>query len=514
MAVLDSTLSAQLRQLLTNLRHPIELRVSLDDSPASAKVEALTGEIAQASELVSVVATEHDLTPSFGIARAGEAREPVRFAGLPLGHEFSSLVLALLHVGGHPAKISEQTRRLIAEIEPSRELTTFMSLTCTNCPDVVQALTTIAALNPGVSHLVIEGSTFRDLVEERGVMAVPSVWENGELIHSGRADCHELAALLAGDSPREPVREAAPFDVLVVGAGPAGTSAAVYAARKGIRVGVVAGRVGGQVLDTDAIENHIPLTRTSGREVAQRMREHLSDYDIWTHTPAEAVALTPGEEYHEVALSDGTVLKARRVIIATGASWRTLGVAGEEEYRNHGVSFCPHCDGPFFAGKRVAVIGGGNSGVEAALDLAGIVEHVTLIEFLDELKADAVLVDAARARENIDIVTGARTEEISGDGSQVKALSYTDRASGQTRTLALDGVFVQIGLIPQTAWLEGALEINDRGEIVVDERGATSVPGVYAAGDVTDGPYKQIVVAYGQGAAASLGAFDSLLREA
>lgn len=517
MAVLKDALAAQLRTLLGNLREPIELAASLDDSPKSVELKSLLDEIAQMHDLVTVTEEPNERTPSFAIRRTGTDVQ-VRFAGIPLGHEFSSLVLALLQVGGHPPKLTDAQVAAIKALPTEREFTTYMSLTCTNCPDVVQAFNTISVINPKIRHTAVEGGAFQDEVTERGVMSVPATYENGELFTSGRASIDDIVSLLdeaAAEREAAALSAEAPFDVLVVGGGPAASTASIYAARKELRTGMLCDRRGGQVLDTMTIENHISQKQTTGPKLAEDLTAHIAEYGVDVFTPQRAAKLVPAAAeggLHTIETETGGTLKARTVVLATGASWRLMNVPGEAEYRNRGVSFCPHCDGPLFKGKRVAVVGGGNSGIEAAIDLAGVVEHVTVVEFLEELKADAVLVTKLRSLPNVDVITNAATTEVVGDGSKVTGLKYSDRATNEIHEVSLDGVFVQIGLVPATRWLDGAVEVNGRGEILTDERGATNVPGVYAAGDCTDSPYKQIVIAYGSGATAALGAFDYLIR--
>ncbi len=451
--------------------------------------------------------------PSFNISRAGSDMH-LRFAGIPSGHEFTSLVLALLQAGGHPVKASESVISQIENLDGKFHFETYISLSCQICPDVVQAINVMAVLNPNVHATMIDGAHFQDEVESREVMAVPTVFLNGEAFHSGRISLEEIVNRI-DDSAAE--RDAAeidakdPFDVLVVGGGPAGASAAIYAARKGIRTGVVADRFGGQVLDTAGIENFISVPETEGPKLATQLEQHVLSYDVDIMKPQTAAELVPGDLF-EVKLESGATLRSRSVILSTGARWRQMNVPGEAEYRNRGVAYCPHCDGPLYKGKHVAVIGGGNSGVEAAIDLAGIVKHVTLIEFEDELRADAVLQRKLRSLSNVSIITSAQTTEVVGDGKKVTGLKYLDRGTDEMHEIALEGVFVQIGLIPNTDWLKGVVDMTDRGEIVTDAHGQTSVPGLFAAGDVTTVPYKQIVIAMGEGATASLGAFDYLIR--
>ena len=516
--MLDANMISQLRTLLTNVKVPIVLEASLDDRPKSADMLTLLNEIAELSDLITVERTDDDQRrPSFAIARA-DSDVRVRFAGIPLGHEFTSLVLALLHVGGHPPKVSEQTAEAIKALDGDFAFVTYMSLSCQNCPDVVQALNTMSVLNPRISHVAVEGSLFQSEVDDKQIMAVPTVYLNGELFGSGRMSIDEILAKLdTGAEAKAAARlnDLEPFEVLVAGGGPAGAATAIYTARKGFRTGVVAERFGGQVLDTMSIENFVGTIYTEGPKLASALEAHVHEYDVDVIKSQSIAKLVPATEsggLHVVELVSGARLQARSVVIATGARWRQMGVPGEFEYRNRGVTFCPHCDGPLFKGKRVAVIGGGNSGIEAAIDLAGIVGYVTVIEFLDVLRADEVLVRKLKSMPNVDIVMSARTTEVIGDGSKVTGLDYEDRTDGQIKHIDLDGIFVQIGLLPVTDWLAGSVELSDRGEVVIDERGQTSVPGIFAAGDCTTVPYKQIVVAMGAGATAGLSAFDYLVR--
>jgi NADH-dependent peroxiredoxin subunit F len=454
--------------------------------------------------------------PSFSISPVG-GDIGVRFAAIPMGHEFTSLVLALLQAGGHPPKIEQEVIEQIQGLEGDFVFETYMSLTCHNCPDVVQALNLMAVLNPRIRHVAVDGGLFQDEVEQRQIMAVPMVFLNGQPFGSGRMEVHEILAKVdTGAAARDAAKLAKKdvFDVLIVGGGPAGAAAAVYAARKGIKTGIAGERMGGQTLDTLGIENYISVLETQGPQFAAALEAHASAYGVDLMNGQRAVKLQPGPGNAPVSvtLENGAVLQGRTVIVATGARWRNVNVPGEAEYKNKGVAYCPHCDGPLYKGKRTAVIGGGNSGVEAAIDLAGIVEHVTLIEFGTALRADAVLVDKARSLPNVTIVLNAQTTEIVGDGQKVSGLRYKDRSSGEENLVELAGVFVQIGLVPNTEWLKGSVELSKHGEIVVDGRGATSVPGVFAAGDATTVPYKQIIIAAGDGAKAALGAFDHLIR--
>jgi len=516
--MLDSTLKTQLSAYLEKATRPIEINAFLDDTQASTELQALLTDLREASDKISV--HEHQSgnprTPSFALTTPGKQIN-LQFAGLPMGHEFTSLVLALLQVGGHPPKIPAETIEQIQALDGEYHFETWFSQSCQNCPDVVQALNLMAVLNPRIHHVAIDGALFQDEVERRQVMSVPMVFLNGEMFGSGRMGVDEILAKLdTGTAAREAAKIAAkePFDVLIVGGGPAGAAAAVYAARKGIRTGVVAERFGGQVLDTLGIENFISVPHTEGPKLANALEQHVREYEVDIMNLQRAAHLRPADAdgLIELTLDNGASLKSRSVVLATGARWRQLGVPGENEYRNRGVAYCPHCDGPLFKGKRVAVIGGGNSGVEAAIDLAGLVAHVTLIEFDPALRADAVLQRKLASLPNVSVVTHAQTTEVLGDGNKVTGLAYTDRTDGQTHQIELEGVFVQIGLLPNTEWLKDTLDLTPRGELIVDAHGRTNVPGVFAAGDCTTTPYKQIVIAMGEGARAGLAAFDHLIR--
>ncbi|WP_409262361.1 alkyl hydroperoxide reductase subunit F [Pseudomonas putida] len=515
--MLDATLKSQLKTYLERVTQPIEIVASLDDGAKSRELHDLLVEIAGLSNLITFSADGTDARrPSFSLNRPG-ADISLRFAGIPMGHEFTSLVLALLQVGGHPSKASAEVIEQIQALEGEFNFETYFSLSCQNCPDVVQALNLMAVLNPNVRHVAIDGALFQDEVESRKIMAVPSIYLNGEVFGQGRMGLEEILGKIdtnAGARQAEKINAKEAFDVLVVGGGPAGAAAAIYAARKGIRTGVAAERFGGQVLDTLAIENFISVQETEGPKLATALEEHVKQYDVDIMNLQRGEALIPAAEggLHEVRLAGGASLKAKTVILATGARWREMNVPGEQEYRGRGVAYCPHCDGPLFKGKRVAVIGGGNSGVEAAIDLAGIVAQVTLIEFDSQLRADAVLQRKLRSLPNVNVITSALTTEVLGNGEKVTGLRYKDRTTDEQHEVALEGIFVQIGLLPNTDWLKGTVELSPRGEIIVDAKGQTSIPGVFAAGDVTTVPYKQIVIAVGEGAKASLAAFDHLIR--
>jgi len=513
--MLDANLKNQLKAYLEKVTHQIEIVASLDDSDKSREMLALLKDITELSTRIALTERRGDgeRAPSFALNRAGSDMK-IRFAGIPMGHEFTSLVLALLQVGGHPPKADADVLEQIRNLEGEYRFETYISLSCQNCPDVVQALNLMAVINPNISHVMIDGALFQDEVKERQIMSVPTLFLNGEPFGQGRMGLEEILAKLdTGAAKREAdkIAQKDVFDMLIVGGGPAGASAAIYSARKGIRTGVVAERFGGQVLDTMGIENFISVKETEGPKLAVALEQHVKSYEVDIMNLQRASALVPGDII-EIKLESGTSLKAKSVVLATGARWREMNVPGEKEYRNRGVAYCPHCDGPLFKGKPVAVIGGGNSGVEAAIDLAGIVAHVTLLEFDSKLRADAVLQRKLHSLPNVTVITGAQTTEVTGDGSRVNGLNYTDRKSGESHHIGLEGIFVQIGLLPNTDWLKGTVVLSNRGEIEVDARGQTSVPGVFAAGDATTVPYKQIVIAMGEGSKAALSAFDHLIR--
>jgi alkyl hydroperoxide reductase subunit F len=520
--MLDANLKAQLKGYLERITQPVELIASLDDRPESQQMRELLGEIAELSPQISARFDGAEARrPSFQITRAGLTKDVamgLRFAALPMGHEFTSLVLALLQAGGHPPKVEAELIEQVKHLEGDFVFETWMSLTCHNCPDVVQALNLMAVLNPRIKHVAIDGGLFQDEVEQRQIMAVPSVFLNGKPFGNGRMELAEILAKVdTGSAARDAAKIGAKerFDVLIVGGGPAGAAAAVYAARKGVRTGILAERFGGQTLDTLGIENFISVQKTEGPKFAAALEAHVRAYDVDIMNGQRVAALEPAAQAGgdiTVTLAGGAALKARSVILATGARWKNVNVPGEADYRTKGVAYCPHCDGPLFKGKKVAVIGGGNSGVEAAIDLAGVVAHVTLLEFADQLKADAVLVKKLQSLPNVSIHTSAQTTAITGDGQKVNGIRFKDRLSGEERQVDLAGVFVQIGLVPNTDFLKGTVELSRYGEIVIDATCATSVPGVFAAGDVTTVPYKQIVIAAGEGSKAALSAFDHLIR--
>ncbi len=517
--MLDDTLKAQLAAYLERVQQPFEITASLSDSENSREMLDLLQTIQglRADKITLKTDGQDARKPSFTLQRVG-ADTSLRFAGLPLGHEFTSLVLALLWTGGHPPKVEQDVIDSVKALDGDYAFEVYMSLSCHNCPDVVQALSLMAILNPKVKTTVIEGGAFQEEVEKREIMAVPMVFLNGQVFASGRMTVEEIVAKLDTNSAAKDAAKLsakAPYDVLIIGGGPAGAAAAVYAARKGIRTGIAAERFGGQTNDTLAIENYISVLETDGPKFSAALEAHAKAYDVDIMNLQRAESLVPASSEGgliEVKLANGGVLKSKTVILSTGARWRNVNVPGEAEYKNKGVAYCPHCDGPLFKGKRTAVIGGGNSGVEAAIDLAGVVAHVTLIEFADQLKADAVLVKKLQSLPNVTIHTNAQTTEITGAEGKVNGLKYKDRATGLEHLVPLEGVFVQIGLVPNTEFLRGSVELSKFGEIIVDAKGATNVPGVFAAGDATTVPYKQIVIAAGDGAKAALSAFDHLIR--
>jgi alkyl hydroperoxide reductase subunit F len=516
--MLDSSLQTQLKGYLERMTLPIELVASLDDSDSSRELDELLGQIASLSDKITLRRADDDARkPSFLIVRTG-SDVSVRFAGIPLGHEFTSLVLALLQVGGYPPKVEADLIEQVRNLPGDFLFETYFSLSCQNCPDVVQALNLMSVVNPRIRHVAIDGALFQPEVEARQVMAVPSVYLNGQPFASGRMELAQILAKLdtgAAAREAEKIRTKDAFEVLIVGGGPAGASAAIYAARKGIRTGIAAERFGGQVLDTMGIENFISVQETEGPKLATALEQHVKSYDVDIMNLQRAEKLIPAQEpggLIEVQLASGASLKSRSVVLATGARWRSMNVPGEDQYRNKGVAYCPHCDGPLYKGKRVAVIGGGNSGVEAAIDLAGIVSHVTLIEFDTRLRADEVLQRKLRSLPNATVLLNTQTTEVIGDGQKVVSLAARDRATGESRSIELEGIFVQIGLLPNTEWLKGVVNLSPRGEIIIDDRGQTSLPGVFAAGDATTVPFKQIIIAMGAGSTAALSAFDHLIR--
>ncbi|MDA1590583.1 MULTISPECIES: alkyl hydroperoxide reductase subunit F [unclassified Bacillus cereus group] len=506
--ILDADIKTQLSQYLQLMENDILLKVSAGDDDVSKDMLALVDELATMSSKITVEKVELERTPSFSVNRPGEDTGVV-FAGIPLGHEFTSLVLALLQVSGRAPKVEQKLIDQIKNIQGEYHFESYISLSCHNCPDVVQALNVMSVLNSGITHTMIDGAAFKEEVESKDIMAVPTVFLNGESFGSGRMTLEEILAKMGNGPDASELSDKDPYDVLVVGGGPAGASAAIYAARKGIRTGIVAERFGGQVMDTMGIENFISVKHTEGPKLVASLEEHVKEYDIDVMNLQRAKRLEK-KELIEVELENGAILKSKSVIVSTGARWRNVGVPGEAEFKNKGVAYCPHCDGPLFTGKDVAVIGGGNSGIEAAIDLAGIVKHVTVLEFMPELKADAVLQERLNSLPNVTVLKNVQTKEITGT-DKVNGISYIDRETEEVHHVELQGVFVQIGLVPNTDWLGETVE-RVRGEIVTDKHGATNVPGVFAAGDCTNNPYKQIIISMGSGANAALGAFDYLIR--
>lgn len=507
--MLDIEIKKELNQYLQLLENDIVLKLSVESDQLSHDLEEFVNEIASLSPRIKVEKVKLARTPSFSINRLGEDTG-VTFAGIPLGHEFSSLVLALLQVSGRPPRVAENLITQIQEIKGEYNFETYISLSCHNCPDVVQALNLMSVLNPRITHTMIDGAIFKEEIEAKNIMAVPTVYLNGEFFSSGRISLEDILTKLGSRPKVDEISDKEPFDVLVIGGGPAGVSAAIYAARKGIRTGMVVDRIGGQVLDTLTIENLIGIKHTEGPQLASNLEAHLKEYDI-DLMKSRRVKRLEKKDLIEVELENGGILKSKTVIIATGARWRNVNVPGEQEFKNKGVAYCPHCDGPLFKGKSVAVIGGGNSGIEAAIDLAGITTHVTVLEFLPELKADKLLQKRLFSLPNVTVLKNIQTKEITGT-DKVNGLTYIDRATGEEHHIELQGVFVQIGLVPNTDWLDNSIERNRFGEIIIDTHGATNVPGIFAAGDCTTSPYNQIIIAMGSGATAALSAFDYLIR--
>ncbi|WP_448213895.1 alkyl hydroperoxide reductase subunit F [Colwellia sp. MEBiC06753] len=513
--MLNEQLKAQLKTYLANISKPVTLSMAIDDSAKSEELNQLAKEIVELSTLITIEQNTDSSARVPSMTVKSVEGTQISFAGIPLGHEFTSLVLALLHSGGHPIKITEDEIEQIKALEGNFSFESYISLSCQNCPDVVQALNIMSAINPNITNTMIDGALFQAEVTERNVMAVPSVYLNGQPFTQGRVSLSDILKKVDSNADKkqaEKLNAKQAFDVLIVGGGPAGASAAVYAARKGIKTGIVADRFGGQVLETVGIENFISVKKTEGPKLVASLEEHVKDYDVDIMTGSNAVKISKSDLVN-IELENGATLQSKSVIVATGARWRKMNVPGEVEYSGAGVAYCPHCDGPLFKDKKVAVIGGGNSGIEAAIDLAGIVEHLTVLEFDTKLRADEVLQRKAKSMGNIDIITQAQTTEVLGDGNKVTGLQYTDRATGDSHSIELAGIFVQIGLVPNSEWLADAIDVTARGEIEVNERGETSMPGVFAAGDVATSPYKQIIIAMGSGATASLSAFDYLIRQ-
>ncbi|MBU3618123.1 alkyl hydroperoxide reductase subunit F [Polynucleobacter sp. JS-Fieb-80-E5] len=513
--MLDTNIKSQLKVYFEKIVSPIVLVASLDDSDSSKQMLELLNEVAEQSDKITLKTdgqAEHK--PSFTVSKTDQVAR-ITFAGLPMGHEMTSFILAILQASDYPAKVEQEIIDRITKLDDKLSFQTFISLSCHNCPDVVQALNLMATLNPNVTHEMVDGALYQGLVDQYQIMAVPTVILNGEVFGQGRMSVEEIVAKLDTSTPKEEAAKLSAkesFDVLVIGGGPAGAAAAIYAARKGIRTGIVAERFGGQVMDTMGIENFISVKETEGPKLVQALEQHVKSYEVDIMNLQRANALRKTNHGLEVELANGAVLNSKSVIISTGARWREMNVPGEQEYRGKGVAYCPHCDGPLFKGKRVAVIGGGNSGVEAAIDLAGIVSHVTLIEFDSKLRADAVLQKKMASMPNVTVIMSALTKEVLGANGKVNGLRYQDRTNSTENNIELEGIFVQIGLLPNTDWLKGTIDLSKHGEVIIDAKGETSLPGVFAAGDCTTVPYKQIIIAMGEGAKASLGAFDYLIR--
>lgn len=507
--ILEKEIKDQLIEYLKLMEGNVVIKVSTGSDEASSNMAGLIDELASISTKIQVEKAKLLRTPSFSINHLGE-ETGITFAGIPLGHEFTSLVLALLQVSGRPPKVEEKTIKAIKNIKGEYNFESYISLTCHNCPEVVQSLNLMSLLNPNITHTMIEGGLFKDEVESKNIMAVPTVYLNGELFGSGRMSIEEILAKIGLASDISEFEAKDPYDLLVIGGGPAGASAAIYGARKGIKTGIVVERFGGQVLDTIGIENFIGVKYTEGPKLAASLEEHVKEYNVDVLNLQRAKQLEKKKDLIEIELENGAVIKSKSVIISTGARWRNVNVPGEEEFKNKGVAYCPNCDGPLFKGKNVAVIGGGNSGIEAAIDLAGLVDHVTVLEFMPELKADEVLQKRLYSLNNVTVLKNVQTKEITGT-DKVNGITYIDRDTGAVKQIALEGIFVQIGLIPNTEWLT-TVERNKLGEIIVDNHGATNIPGVFAAGDCTNSPYKQIIISMGSGATAALGAFDYLIR--
>ena len=519
--MLNDTLKTQLQSYMGLIRQPIELRLRVNETAASLELKELAHELIGFSDKITLgesLSTDDTQSPEITISPKNvQAR--VSFKGVPLGHEFTSLVLALLQAGGHPSKEDANLLERIAKINAPMHFETFFSLSCHNCPDVVQALNLMASINPHITHTAFDGGLFQQEIDKRGIMGVPAVFVNGKEFHSGRSSLSELLDKIESHqgvtlNPLVKISNKGIYDTLIIGGGPAGAAAAVYAARKGLKVAALAERFGGQTQDTLGIENYISVLETDGPKFAADLERHArsSGAEVISGLTAERILPPQNGAPVEIKIKGGGSLHAKTVIIATGAKWREMGIPGEELYKNKGVAFCPHCDGPLFKGKKVAVVGGGNSGAEAAIDLAGLASHVTLLEYSATLKADAILQKRLADLPNVTIITQAATSEVFGDGKKVNGLGYTNRQTGESQRIDLDGIFVQIGLLPNTGFLRESIELTPFGEIIVDARGATSMPGVFAAGDATTTPYKQIIIAAGEGAKAALSAFEYLIR--
>lgn len=515
---MEKAIIDQVKQLFTSLENHYTLCATVEANHPNREefVDLIEGTASCSDKVKAELSDGKGLTLT--IERDGQPLGIV-FRAVPGGHEYSSLLLAILNADGKGKNLpDETTAKRIKALKGPAQLTTFMSLSCTNCPDVVQALNVVSLLNPSICHTAVDGSSAPEEAERLGVQAVPTVFIGNEVISTGRSSLGELLNKLEDRLDSEPT-EIEPverkYDVLVAGAGPAGAAAAIYSARKGLKVAVVAGRVGGQVNETVGIENLISVVHTTGAELASNIGQHIAEYgiDLFSNRTIEEASNSSEKGLKELKAKGGEVFLAPALIIATGASWRKLGVPGEELYTGRGIAFCPHCDGPFYKGKRVAVVGGGNSGVEAAIDLAGICSHVTVLEFMDSLKADTVLQEKLHSLPNVDILTSRQTLEAIGDGSKLTSLKVKNRQTGEETVMPFDGVFVQIGLKANSAPFQSIVETNRIGEIVTTDKNCrTSIPGIYAAGDVSDVTYKQIIISMGEGTKAALAAFDDNIR--
>ncbi len=515
---LDITIKNQLQDYMTRLVNPIKLLANLDETASSQEMLEMLEEVASLSEKITLN-KETDVSkriPSFEVNRETDVTG-ITFAGIPSGHEFTSFVLALLQAGGHPLKIDAEKIEQIKNIQGKFHFETYISLSCHNCPDVVQALNAMSIINSNISHVMIDGALFQKEVEDKQIMAVPTIFLNDKPFGQGRMELDEIVNKIdssASLKEAEKISKKETYDILIVGGGPAGASAAVYSARKGLRTGIVSERFGGQVMDTLGIENFISVKATEGPKLVTALEEHVKEYDVDIMNLQRAKSIQKNDEnaLFEVELENGGKLKSKSVIVATGARWRELNVPGEKEFKGKGVAYCPHCDGPLFKGKHVAVIGGGNSGVEATIDLANIVGHVTLFEFAPELKADDILQKRLYSLPNVDVILNAQTLEVLGT-DKVNSMIYLDRETNEKKTIPLEGVFIQIGLLPNTDFVKNTVDLSKFGEIIIDSHGQSSLKGLFAAGDATTVPYKQIIIAMSEGAKASLGAFDYLIRQ-
>ena len=515
---LEQNIKNQLSAYMAKIENPIQILYFENQSSKSNEMVELLKEVHQMTDKIDLkLGTDPaHRSPSFQV-NLPDHETGIVFAGVPMGHEFTSFILAILQVGGYPLKIEKELIDQIKSIQGSYAFETYISLSCHNCPDVVQALNVMSLLNPGIKHTMIDGDVYPEEVKDKKIMSVPTIFLDAKEFGQGRMELEEIVAKIDSRSQgiaAEKMSKKEDFDVLIVGGGPAGASSAIYAARKGIKTGIVAERFGGQVMDTLGIENFVSVKSTEGLKLVKALEEHVTEYDVDIMNLQRAKKIhipKDKKDKFELELDNGAKLKSKTLILSTGARWKELGIPGELEFKGKGVAYCPHCDGPLFKGKHVAVIGGGNSGVEAAIDLAGIVGHVTLFEFMPDLKADKILQDRLFSLKNVNVILNTETKKIIGD-TQVKAIKFMNRDTQEMQELALEGVFIQIGLIPNTDWLKDDLKLSKYGEIEINDHGETSVPGIFAAGDVTTVPYKQIIIAMGEGSKAALGAFDYLIR--